>query len=244
MAYITAMTLEHVWERAIQQVGPYRALMLLLLGEPEASREELANLPVSERDRRLLQVRERLCGPSFESTAECPHCGERIELAFDAEFLRNSYRTEPAHRVEVEFDGWKVRARFPTTADLLQVQRLGPEQAAAALMQLCVEHVQQTDEDKSAAELPYPVAVAVEQALAAADPMGDPQIDADCPACNRAFNVSFDIARYLWQEVDERVWRLQFETHTLARAYGWSETEILSMSEPRRQRYLDLVAGA
>jgi hypothetical protein len=38
-----------------------------------------------------------------------------------------------------------------------------------------------------------------------------------------------------------RARRLLIEVHSLASAYGWSETDILSMSEPRRALYLEMV---
>jgi hypothetical protein len=54
--------------------------------------------------------------------------------------------------------------------------------------------------------------------------------------------MAFDIAAYLWQEVDARARRALRDTHTLARAYGWREADILAMSDFRRQQYLEMVA--
>ncbi|HEX2516118.1 MAG TPA: phage baseplate protein, partial [Chloroflexota bacterium] len=40
-----------------------------------------------------------------------------------------------------------------------------------------------------------------------------------------------------------RARRLLREVHTLARAYGWREAEILALPGRRRQTYLDLVGA-
>jgi hypothetical protein len=37
--------------------------------------------------------------------------------------------------------------------------------------------------------------------------------------------------------------RLLEEVHSIARAYHWSEAEILALPLPRRRRYLDLLQG-
>jgi hypothetical protein len=51
--------------------------------------------------------------------------------------------------------------------------------------------------------------------------------------------VLFDIATFFWAEVSAHARRLIRDVHALARAYGWREVEILSMSGWRRERYLE-----
>ena len=74
-----------------------------------------------------------------------------------------------------------------------------------------------------------------------ADPMAETILSLDCPACGYAWEETIDIATFLWSEVEARAKRLLVEVHTLASAYGWSEQEILSLSEPRRSVYLQMV---
>jgi hypothetical protein len=50
-----------------------------------------------------------------------------------------------------------------------------------------------------------------------------------------------DIARYLWDELDDWAQDLLAEVDVLARHYAWSERDILSLTPIRRQFYLDLV---
>ena len=47
----------------------------------------------------------------------------------------------------------------------------------------------------------------------------------------------------LWAELEAVARRLAMEVHTLASAYGWSESEILSLSDARRRLYLEMVSA-
>jgi hypothetical protein len=50
-----------------------------------------------------------------------------------------------------------------------------------------------------------------------------------------------DLPAFLWTEIEAQVRRLLLDIHTLAVAYGWSEREILSLSDARRRLYLEMV---
>jgi hypothetical protein len=77
--------------------------------------------------------------------------------------------------------------------------------------------------------------------LDAADPCMDFGIDLICPACTHAWAASFDVPRFLWEEIETRARRLLDEVHALARSYGWSERQILDLSDVRRGAYLERV---
>jgi hypothetical protein len=62
-----------------------------------------------------------------------------------------------------------------------------------------------------------------------------------CSACGGAWDRPLDIGQFLWDEISAEAHRLAREVHALARAYGWSEAEILGLSPRRRQLYLELV---
>ena len=67
------------------------------------------------------------------------------------------------------------------------------------------------------------------------DPLAEIRIDLDCPACGYHWQILFDIASYFWTEISAQAKRLLRDVHTLARAYGWREADILAMSGVRRQ---------
>ena len=63
-------------------------------------------------------------------------------------------------------------------------------------------------------------------------------------ACGAVWDALFDAGEFLWNEVAACAQRLLRQIHLLARAYGWRESEILSLSPVRREAYLELVLGA
>ena len=77
--------------------------------------------------------------------------------------------------------------------------------------------------------------------MAAADPLAETRLTLRCPECGHQWEESFDIVTFFWAEIEARAKRLLFEVHTLASAYGWTEREILSLSESRRALYLEMV---
>ena len=79
--------------------------------------------------------------------------------------------------------------------------------------------------------------------MADADPQAQIKLALVCPGCSYAWHALFDVAAFLWSEVHAWAKRILYEVHTLARAYGWREADILAMSARRRQIYLDLVGS-
>jgi hypothetical protein len=243
MRSISAARLPLTWERAVREHPLRRALILLQLGEPDRSVDELALLSVGERDRRLIEVRESLIGGRFDAAANCPNCAENLEMSFTADELR-ALPGRGSETISVECEGYSVVVRPPNTADLLHVIQGPPENASLRLLERCVLVAQRGDAPVADGEpLPLAVVEAAQSRLMEADPIGDLQLALRCPGCSHSWMAFFDIAAYFWVEVADRVKRLLSDTHTLAKAYGWSESDILDMSEVRRQCYLDMVAG-
>jgi hypothetical protein len=83
----------------------------------------------------------------------------------------------------------------------------------------------------------------ISQALLEADPQAEIRLDFTCPACAHEWELLFDIAEFFWTELSAQAQRLLREIDALARAYGWSEREILNLPAQRRQTYLELVTA-
>jgi hypothetical protein len=81
----------------------------------------------------------------------------------------------------------------------------------------------------------------VGEKMALADPMAETRLALRCPNCGNQWDETLDIATFLWAEIEARAKRLLREIHTLAAAYGWTEKEILSLSQSRRTFYLNMV---
>jgi len=92
-------------------------------------------------------------------------------------------------------------------------------------------------------ELPNEVIEAISRAMLEADPAAEITLRLTCPACGHQWDLLFDIAEFFWTEISAQAQRLLREIDALARAYGWTEREILSLPAQRRQTYLELVAA-
>lgn len=219
-----------------------RALALLALAG-ELPPDDLAELPVGRRDAELLRLRERLFGPRVVGTAACPACGERVELDFAVGEVRVA-DPPPVRPVAVEVDGFSLLARLPTGGDLAEAAGApGVGGARRALLERCVVEVHEHGEPRAAAELPDAVVRALGAGLAEADPQAEVRLALACPACEHRWEALFDIAAYLWSELEAWAERTLREVHALALAYGWREADVLALSPARRRRYLEMVGA-
>jgi len=218
------------WERGRRHHPLDRALLLHAAAAPHENPDTLADRRVGERNAALLKFRRTLFGDALASSLDCPVCGERLEFSLSAEALLGG---APAGATHVSVDG--VRVRMPTSRDLASVA--GETDQAAAVRKLFDRLV-----DGGAAIEPARAAMMVERlarALDEADPCLDISVDLTCPACAHHWNAPFDIVGFLWEEIDLRARRLLDEVHVLASAYGWTESEILRLSDARRAAYLE-----
>ena len=236
----SARELLDAWE-AGQSLPPVpRALALVGAARPELSARALAELPIGRRDGELLSLRERLFGPRIVALARCAGCAERFELTFAVADVQALPPGDGAALVEV--DGFTVRARPITSVDLMEVHaRDDAVGAGRALLARCTLEAHRGSVAMLADDLPAAVADAVAQALVQADPQADVQVATECPSCGHRDDVLFDVAAFVWREVDAWATRTLDEVHALASAYGWSEHEILTMSASRRRRYVSMV---
>ncbi len=233
-----------LWERAQHLTPIERAVALAAAAEPAAPREDVAVLPLGRRDARLLRLRGASARPTLDATATCPSCGESIEFAPEAAQLLSGQAGRPPEPVRAA--GFVVRWRPPTSADMAAAAAAGdPEAARATLLERCVLAASGPDGAVSVHELPPAVHAALDDAMAAADPLAEVLIDLACPACAAAFVADLDVAGFVWSELEAGVRRLLGDVDALARAYGWTEPEVLALSDERRAAYLRLArAGA
>lgn len=220
-----------VWERGARRHPLDRGLLLLSIVRPGDTLDSLADVPIGERDRALLALRSTLFGASLGSVVDCPACGTRLEFVIDADELRGA--PGPG---EVEIGG--IRVRPPSSRDLA-ASLLEPDDASAerCLARRCLVAAPHDNATLDASELSD-----VQLALAAADATSDIELGLACEECGHRWNEPFDIVGYLWQEIESRAQGLLREVDALARAYGWSEREILSLTDARRRGYLALVS--
>jgi hypothetical protein len=229
MHALSATELLSVWEFGSSQVPLQRALSMLAAASPEASSDSLARLTIGHRDARLLALREMTFGSELTGVTNCPECGEKIELSFNSSDIRPLTETEPPTELAVKSNGFEVRFRLPTSADLLAVN------SAEQLLERCLL--------SGANRLTEDLVPPVSEKMSSADPMADIHLALNCPSCEHKWQAPFDIVAFLWREISAAARRLLREVHTLASAYGWTETEILALSPVRRRIYLEMASG-
>lgn len=188
-----------------------------------------ARLPVADRDRLLAQLYRELFGDDVEADATCRACAAPFELRFRLDAVLEGRSTPRPDGVEGPDARGRYRLgdllwRLPSTADLAAAG--GREELLAACI---VEGDLLGREDE------------VEQAMAALGPALDVDIDALCPRCGATSPVRFEISAYLLRCIaNERRFLLR-EAHRIARAYGWSSTEILALPRVVRQEFVRLI---
>lgn len=217
------------------------AVTLLARTLPGESVETVWRLPLGARNDRLLALRKRLFGPRLEAYAECPHCGEALEFALDADAFPPPAE-EGAAEYEVDVNGVTIRFRVLDSSDVRAASTCADvSEARARLVERCVLEAWRGDEAIPAGELPPDIVEHLAERLEADDPHAETRLDLVCPACTGEWQIAFDIASFLYAEVDAQARRLLREVHALARGYGWREADILAMSARRRRDYLELL---
>ncbi|QGZ38234.1 hypothetical protein IP92_01463 [Pseudoduganella flava] len=242
----TASELLQLWEDSAARTSAERALALLALAVPELGHAGAAYCSIGGRDDMLLALRERLFGDELVSVVDCPACGEAVETRWRAGQLRTGLAGEAPAPLEWTDGQVRVAFRLPTTADLLALPPHGsPATIRRLLLERCIESSDALSPGAAVQpqDLPEPVLDALEQAMAAADPMADIDIALSCPACGHRWDVGFDIVSFLWAELHAWAQRLLLDVHKLARAYGWSEEQILALSPGRRMLYVEMSAS-
>jgi len=212
-----------------------KALLALGAALPEVSHEGLADWPLGRRNSALAKLHCSCFGSSLRGWTFCPQCEEKMEFEMDGRVLVKEEAEEkpsPAETIVVKGHSF----RLPTSRDLAEAAReTDCRTAAIRLIERCLvgtgESPGWSEEDLEE----------VGERMALADPMAETRLALHCPACGNKWNETLDIASFLWAEIEARAKRLLWEIHTFASAYGWTEAEILSLSETRRSFYLEMV---
>jgi len=240
---LSASTLLEVWECGQGQPIARRALLLLAAADPDMSLDALAQLSIGQRDTRLLELRAWLFGTQLMSLAVCAQCREPLELTFDVADVRTAEMPASSGNV-LHTDGYEVYFRVPNSDDLAAIAMTQDiDMMRQRLLARCTWDIRYNGAEQSAEQLPVQIVEALTQSMARADPQADVQLQVTCPACGCDWLATFDIASFLWSEINDWAQRLLREMHVLASAYGWREADILAMSAQRRQLYVDMIGG-
>ena len=246
MHTLSASEVVFAWEHGQGRHAVDRALLLLSLAQPTLSVDTLSELTIGQRNIILLKLRAMMLGTRAECFATCPQCGEKLEFPLDIDALLLSVSTEQVPELlhELNSNGYSVQFRLPTSRDLAAIAASGDLDLIKGRMYLleqCIVQAQRDGEAISVSALPELLRSMIADAMAEADPLAEITITLSCFACELRWKSDFDIGAFFWKELAAQARRLLYDVHTIASAYGWSEAEILALSAPRRQFYLEQI---
>jgi hypothetical protein len=241
---LTPASLLEVWESGAGLAPADRALALLSAAWPDWAWDELAGLSLGRRDQRLLLLRQALWGHALTALAGCPECRERLEVPLDTREFLAAAGDASESEFPLQMEGYRVTFRLPTTVDAMAAaDSVDVPAAREILLDRCLLAAERDGALLGPGDLPQDVVAAVVSRMSEADPLADIQLGLSCPACGHGWRAGFDIASFLWTEIEAWAARMLSEVHTLASAYGWHERDILALGAARRQFYLESVGG-
>ncbi len=235
----------NAWDKGLDQRPVEKAISILAVACPETEAGSLAMLSMGQRDQLLIRLREMTFSPVFLGVAKCPGCNDRLEMSFLGSEIappEDVSKNGPEKNLKLDVAGYEIIFRIPNSPDILSIFEVKDlSEARRMLLDLCIKSAKHGPIDIPTNQIPSEVLNSVVDGMAKADPLGDIQISLSCGSCGHQWQITFDILHFFWAEIDAYAHRIILDVHRLARAYGWSESEILNMSWRRRQIYLDMV---
>ena len=240
-AELTPEALLTLWECSFGQPAELRSEALLRASLNGADPVRT----LGERNARLLELHARLFGRELELLSRCPACGTAAQFNADCEALgAQAWATpdQPAlHRLEAQ--GHVIEFRLPAGGDVAIASGGENGDFARCLLDRCVLRCTHDGGDVRVGELPAPLLDVLSQRMEALDPGASVSFGLECPDCAARWQAPLDIGEVVWQKVRAAAERLFLEIDLLARAYGWTEREVLRLSPLRRAAYLQLAAA-
>lgn len=231
-----------MWERSTGLPPHGRGLALLAAACPESSAAELSALSIGERDSRLLTLREWTFGKELSALLSCPACENSLEVGFSVADIRVAPKAQTSETHSLYLNDYDVLFRLPNSLDLAALSEGGSVlEGERRLLTRCVLSARRGDLEVGAGELPFEIFDAVAAAMDELDPQANVQLESECVHCGHRWKTTFDVESFFWSEIQAWAVRMLREVHGLARAYGWSEAEILSLSPQRRRFYLEML---
>lgn len=220
-----------LWESAVGR--PRRQRDEALLGETGRAQA------LGARNRAWLAIRTALFGRDWPLRSDCPACLNPCEFVVDVVALAEGLADLPPARdaAIVQRHGRTIELRAPSADDLGDLS--GADDVAAAARMLLARCAP----GETLAALAEDELAWLGREIESLDPAAVISFALTCPDCDHSWPAAVDVAEALWTEVREAAERSLTEVDALARAYGWDEEQVMSLSAVRRAAYLQLVAA-
>lgn len=249
-ASLSRPQLLQAWEAGAHTAISEWPLRLLSIAYPDFLYETLEQMTISQRDQLVLGLRESVFGSSMRSRATCSRCDTPIELTF----LTSDLQTNNGAASKTDLGQFTCAAgrhvatfRLPRCADWIRLDTdparpAGDDHALSQLLaRRCLVALDGQESNDERQPVPEDVLASVAKAIADSDVNTHTELRVECPQCGHHWTALFDVVSYFWEELDVHCQRLLEHVHLLAQAYGWTEDQILRLSDARRQAYLALI---
>ncbi|GAX60152.1 hypothetical protein SCALIN_C05_0237 [Candidatus Scalindua japonica] len=207
--------------------------------------DQLASLSIGQRDKYLLEMRERNFGSKLKGFAECPHCSEHLELDIsttELQDLKVSSSGNNGNTLEYNIGDIKINYRLPNSIDLAAVAECKEAKSAYNLLvERCLVKVASNEKEITINQLSDDDIDKLAEHMAKSGLQEEILINLQCALCNHKWQMNFDIETFLWNDISVHAKRLLQEVHALAFSYKWREKDILTMSSVRRRHYLEML---
>ena len=225
-----------------------RGTILLASAHPEWGAEHVSGLVLGERESLLLEIRRATFGDVLGARTVCPACGAGLAVDVPAAWLRRdgseAGTSGSALSFELDVGPVSLTIRPPDGAVLARAAaEPDVESCRLALVAGCIAGARGPSGPLDPSELPPDVVAAAGEAIIERDPRSEVTVGLTCVSCGHDWQAPFDAGLFLWEELAAMSIRLVDDVDVLARAYHWSEAEILAMSSGRRRRYVERVRG-
>jgi hypothetical protein len=228
-----------LWERGIACEAWARADALLSASGDEGPRT------LGQRTRALLRLHASLFGGGADLVSHCPSCQTAAQFSVDCTTLLQHLPAtcdSATHRLELA--AFALEFRLPTAADVAVASSEDTDEAfARRVLERCVLACTRDDVPVALGEAPDEVLDAVSKQMEALDPGATLSFAVRCPECDAHWDAPLDAGQLVWQKVQAAAERLFLDIDALARAYGWTEQQVLSLPPVRRAAYLQIVSA-
>ena len=219
------------WPRRVSEI---LSLLVAEIGGQEVTIDLANSLSTGDRAFLLWQIHRQLGHDTAWFSERCQDCGERYDFSLDLGAM-------PVKEAGISYPiavcllrRKKQRFRVPTGSDQEWLQNQDPEQLQSAMIhRLAIDKI---DEDLTKQELED-----IEAIIESIAPEMGFTGEVACPECSATASVSIDPYQRLKSANSDS---LLEDIDRIARAYHWSEAEILSLPRIRRERYLTLIDRA
>jgi hypothetical protein len=224
--------------RLAEARGEATEVALTLIDALSQGAIDTRQLVVTDFEWLLMQMRAERFGRKVALGFACPHCAARAEIEFRVEDCLEAATPQQVAGVEddAERPGWRrlgaIRFRLPTAGD--QVAVLRTARPTEKLAELCLDEAARRAPRRARAE----------RAMAAMAPLVSRCLPGACPACKADVLVAFHVASVVVSEWRRAAATAHEEIDLIARAYHWSEAEILALPQPRRRTYAEHIRSA